>query len=146
MSIEQNKAITRRWYAEVWNQGKHERISEFIATDCVAHWWTGSVPQGPAEWLTIFQRWGRAFPNLQNTVELLVAEDDMVTAYFSFSGRHTGPFVMGGLTIPPTGHEFTAQEVVIFRFIDGKVVEVWAVWDRLVLLQQLDAAALAAQV
>ena len=48
--------------------------------------------------------------------------------------------------MPPTGRRFTASEVVIFRFVDGKVVESWAVWDRLGALQQLDAAALAAQV
>jgi hypothetical protein len=35
---------------------------------------------------------------------------------------------------------------MMFRCVEGKVVESWAVWDRLGALQQLDAAALAAQV
>ncbi len=35
---------------------------------------------------------------------------------------------------------------MIFRCVAGKVVESQAVWDRLGALQQLDAAALAAQV
>jgi hypothetical protein len=35
---------------------------------------------------------------------------------------------------------------MIFRCVEGKVVESWAVWDRPGALQQLDAPALAAQV
>ena len=31
MSIEQNKALMRRWHAEVWGRGEEERIPEFIA-------------------------------------------------------------------------------------------------------------------
>ena len=146
MSVEQNKALVRRWFAEVWNQGEAERIAEFIAADCVYHRGAEVVPQGPAEWREISQRWLTAFPDFRTDVELLVAEGDMVTAYFRISGTHTGPFVMGGLTVPPTGQRFTAREVWIFRYVDGKVVESWAVWDRLGALQQLDAAALAAQV
>jgi predicted ester cyclase len=146
MSIEQNKALMRRWHAEVWDRGEEERIPEFIAADCVHHRGAAVVPQDPAEWLEISRRWHMALPDVRNEIELLVAEGDTVTAYFRFSGTHTGPFVMGGLTVPPTGRRFIAWEVWIFRYVDGKVVESWAVWDRLLGLQQLDAAALAAQV
>jgi predicted ester cyclase len=146
MSVEQNKALVRRWFAEVGNQGEFERMGEFIAADCVHHRGAAVVPRGPAEWLKVFQSWHLAFPNLRYFIELLVAEGDTVTAYFTVSGTHTGPFVMGGLTVLPTGHQFTVWEVMIFRCADGKVVESWAVWDRLGALQQLAAAALAAQV
>ena len=128
------------------NRDDQARIPDFIAADCVHHRGAEVVRQGPDEWIVIFQRWLRAFPDLRHEIEVLVAEDDTVAAYFRFSGTHTGPFVTGGLTVPPTGRRFTASEVVIFRFVDGKVVESWAVWDRLGALQQLDAAALAAQV
>ena len=146
MSVEQNKTLARRWYAEVWDRGESERIGDFIAADCVHHVGSGTIRQGPPEWLAIMDRWHRAFPDLRHSIELLVAEGDTVAAYFSFSGTHTGPFTTGGLTVPPTGRPFTAREVVIFRYVDGKVVESWAVWDRLGALQQLGAAALAAQV
>jgi predicted ester cyclase len=146
MSVEQNKALVRRWLAEVWDQGETERIAEFIAADCVYHRGAEVVPQGPAEWREITQRWLSAFPDFRTDVELLVAEGDMVTAYFRISGTHIGPFVMGGLTVPPTGRRFTAWEAVSCRYVEGKVVEIWAVWDRLAGLQQLGAAALAAQV
>lgn len=146
MSTEQNKEFVRRWFAEVWDQGEYGRIAEFIAADCAHHRGAEIVPFGPPERLEVCQRWHRAFPDLRHTIELLVAEADTVTVYFRFSGTHTGPFVMGGLTVPPTGRRFTAREVFINRFVNGKVVESWAIWDRLGALQQLDAAALAAQV
>jgi predicted ester cyclase len=146
MSVERNKELVRRWFAEVGDQGELERIGEFIAADSVYRRGAEVVPFGPAEWQTVLQRWRWTFPDVRHTIELLVAEGDTVAAYFSFSGTHAGPFVLGGLTVPPTGRRFTDWEVLIFRFVDGKVVESWVVWDRLGALQQLDAAALAAQV
>ena len=146
MSVEQNKMLTRSWYMEVWNRDDQARIPEFIAADCVHHRGTDVVPQGPAEWVKAFQRWRSAFPDLRSEIDLLVAEEDTVAAYYRFGGTHTGTFVMmGGLTVPPTGRPFTASEVVIFRFVDGKVVESWAVWDQLALLQQLGSMDLAAE-
>ena len=146
MSVERNKELMRRWFAEVVDRDEYERIAEFIAADCVHHRGAEVVPRGPAEWQVVLQRWRRAFPDLRTNIELLVAEGDTVSAYFRFSGTHTGPFVMGGLTVPPTGRRFADWEVSICRYVDGKVVESWASWDRLGVLQQLDAAALAAQV
>lgn len=146
MTVEQNKEITRRWYMEIWNRDDQARIPDFISDDCVHHRGTEMVRQGPAEWVKAFQRWRSAFPDLRSEIDLLVAEEDTVAAYYRFGGTHTGAFVMkGGLTVPPTGRRFDTSEVVIFRFVDGKVVESWAVWDQLELLQQLGAVDLAAE-
>jgi len=42
--------------------------------------------------------------------------------------------------LPPSHKPMRVAETVIFRIADGKIVESWATWDRLSLLQQLGAA------
>ncbi len=36
-TLEENKALLRRWFDEVWNQGHAEAIDEMFAADGVAH-------------------------------------------------------------------------------------------------------------
>src|SRR6185295_6003536 len=32
--LDQNKELTRRFYEECWNQGKTERVDQYVAKDC----------------------------------------------------------------------------------------------------------------
>jgi predicted ester cyclase len=47
---------------------------------------------------------------------------------------------LGSHTLPPSGKPLREAEILIFRIADGKIVESWATWDHLSLLQQLGAA------
>jgi predicted ester cyclase len=80
------------------------------------------------------------FPDLHYTVELQVAEGDMVVTRVTARGTHTGEY--RGLTfkgIPPTGKQVTWTETQIFRIADGKIVEQWSNEDDLGRLQQVGA-------
>jgi predicted ester cyclase len=80
----------------------------------------------------------RGFPDLHVTIEdKLIAEDDMVVARLTLTGTHTGPFAGQ----PGGGQRVRWSSIRIYRIADGKVVETWAMQDRLGLLQQLDAIA-----
>ena len=48
-------------------------------------------------------------------------ERDTIAARLIDQGTHTGPF--GG--IAPTGRRITVQELVIYRFAEGKIVTCW---------------------
>ena len=76
-----------------------------------------------------------AFPDLHFTLELLVAEADMVVGRWTATGTNTG--LWGN--IPPTGKIAKFSPVNIFRIANGKAVEIWNYQDDLGLLQQLDA-------
>ena len=67
----------------------------------------------------------RAFPDLHLTVEDLIGEDDKVVARIVVSGTHLGDY-MG---VEPTGKPITYDEIFIFRFANGRVVETWGVVD-----------------
>ncbi len=68
-------------------------------------------------------------------VEMLVAEGNKVTAYYTMTGTHTGTF-MG---IPATEREIRVPGIGIYEVRDGKIQESWGVRDTFVLLRQLGA-------
>jgi predicted ester cyclase len=76
-----------------------------------------------------------ACPDLSQTVEDMIAEDDKVVDRLRWQATHQGPF-MG---IPPSGNTLTMTEIHINRIAGGRIVERWAEVDRLSLMQQLGA-------
>ncbi len=119
---EWNKAIVRRLVEEVLNGGRMEVIHELYAPALVA---------GATEWIAPFRA---SFPNVHMEVVELIAEGDTVVGRFTCSGTHLGEW----LGYAPTGRRFEAiDEVSIYRFRDGRIVETWGLEDNLGRLEQL---------
>jgi steroid delta-isomerase-like uncharacterized protein len=74
-----------------------------------------------------------AFPDMQMTMDDMVAEGDKVVARATISGTHKGEF-MG---IPPTAKTFEVQAIDIFEIKDGQVTAHWGVTDQAAMMQQL---------
>ncbi len=74
-----------------------------------------------------------AFPDVQYTLNELLAEGDRVVARFRARGTQTGAFP----GIPATGKAVAMSAIAIYRVAGGKVVEQWLEYDMLGLLQQL---------
>jgi predicted ester cyclase len=75
------------------------------------------------------------FPDIQWTLEEMVAEGDKVAARFIMRGTHQGPF----FGVPPTGNRITVQAMNIYRLSNGKFIEERGQPDMLGLLQQIGA-------
>jgi steroid delta-isomerase-like uncharacterized protein len=75
----------------------------------------------------------RAFPDLKLDVKDLIGEDDKVVARIVVTGTHRGDY-MG---VEPTGKSIAYDEIFIFRFADGRVVETWGVVDVYAQMKQL---------
>jgi steroid delta-isomerase-like uncharacterized protein len=75
----------------------------------------------------------RAFPDLQLDVKDLIGEDDKVVARIVVTGTHLGDY-MG---VEPTGKSIAYDEIFIFRFANGRVVETWGVVDVYAQMKQL---------
>jgi predicted ester cyclase len=85
------------------------------------------VPAGASGIRALKQVWPvllPAFPDLQITIEDLVEEGDKVVCRNTVTGTHQGEYM--GLS--PTGRSVTYREIFIFRFVDGRVAEIWGVW------------------
>ncbi len=74
-----------------------------------------------------------ALPDLQATIDDMVAEGDQVVYRMTIRGTQKGP-LMG---IPATGKQVAVTAIEIARIQDGKYVEHWGGVDNLDLIQQL---------
>jgi hypothetical protein len=81
----------------------------------------------------VFARLHRVFPDLDITVEDLIAEGDKVVGRNSVTGTHQGEY-MG---LPPTGKSIKYNEIFIFRFAGGRIAETWGVVDVFSQMKQL---------
>jgi steroid delta-isomerase-like uncharacterized protein len=136
VGIEENTALVRRFYEEVWNRRNVGVTSEVFADDYVRHDLrpTTAAP-GPEGQARIAAEFRTAFPDLRMEIDLIVAQDDLVAARWTTEGTNTGPW--GGR--PATGRRARFSGVNVFRIRDGKVVELWNHRDDLGLIQQLGA-------
>jgi steroid delta-isomerase-like uncharacterized protein len=132
-----NKALVLRFYEEAWAKGELDVIDEVFADDYVRHDLrsTRALP-GPEGMKRITADFRSAFPDLRFDVEIVIAEDELAAARWTASGTNLG--ALGA--VKPTGRSATFSGVNIFRFENGKVVEIWNHRDDLGLMEQVGAA------
>ena len=136
MGVEENKALVRRFYEEVWDKGNLEVADEIFAADYVRHDPRATdAAAGPEGQKRVAGDFRRAFPDLRFEVELIVAEGDLVAARWHASGTHNGRWA----TVEPTGRAIDYSGVNFFRIDGGKVVEIWNHRDDLGLMEQIGA-------
>ena len=133
----ENKALIRRWFDEVWNQGREDLIDELRAPDTVATGLAegGTPAQGSAPFKAFFSNLRATLPDLHVTLEEMLAEGDKVAVRFSIEGTHYGD-AMG---VPPTGQRVRFGGISIARIAGGKIAEAWNNLDQLGLLMQIGA-------
>ena len=135
---EENKALMRRWFEEVWNKGRTEAIPEMFAEDGIAHGLSDDPEnpmRGPAGFLPFHSQFREAFPNIEVVVEDQIAEGDKVATRCSVRGQHTGH----SLGFAATGSPVEITGIAITRIRDGKIVEAWNNFDFMKMYRQLGA-------
>jgi predicted ester cyclase len=132
MSSEDNKTLVRRFIEEVIGQGNLAILDELLASTYVYHA-PGMEVSGPTGLKQVFTMLRTAFPDWYETTEDMIAEDDKVVFRVTGQGTHQGNF-MG---IAPTGRQVTMSGIDIVRIEGNKLVEHWAVFDQMGMMQQL---------
>ena len=137
MSSNENVALMRRWFEEVWNQGKVETVNELLAEDAVG---TGQAEpgvkiHGPADFIPFVHRIRGAFPDIKVRVEDAFGADDNVVVRWSATMTHSG----NHLGIPASGKPVRLTGMSMVRIRDGKIAEGWDNWDQLAMMQQIGA-------
>jgi predicted ester cyclase len=133
MSIEENKAVSRRYIEEIINTKNPTAIDEICSLDYIDHDpFPGILPNRDS--LKQFPEMHfAAFPDYHSTIEDKVAEGDKVVLRFTSRGTHRGDF----FGISPTGKQVTVKGIAVHRIANGKVVENWVTMDMLSVMQQL---------
>jgi steroid delta-isomerase-like uncharacterized protein len=130
-SNEQRKAVARRVFLEIFNQGKFEVANEIYAKDFVNHGLTRDI--GLKEDQDAARGWRSAFPDLHMTVDKVLVDGEFVTVLWSGGGTNTGE----GNGLPATGKKLKGRGITIWRISGGKIREEWSEFDQLQILQQL---------
>jgi steroid delta-isomerase-like uncharacterized protein len=136
MMSEENKDFVRRGWEEVANQKNMDALEEFYAADAVWHE-PGQVLQGLEEIRQYVALNFAAFPDVNFTIEDVIAEGDKVVTRWTVRGTHQGETEEYG---PPTGRQIELEGLTISRIEGGKIVEEWERFDNLSFMQQLGLA------
>ena len=132
MSTAENKMIAYRILDELFSQGNLSTINELFSPDIIVHDPDKEL-RGPDQVEQGITRLRTAFPDLYYTVEDMIAEGDKVVIRFTGRGTHQGEF----RGVAPTGKKMIYTGIVILGFIQGRLVDYWAVSDALGIFQQL---------
>jgi predicted ester cyclase len=133
---EENKAVVRREMEELFNHtGNLDAVDEIIHPDYVGYEPTSGETRGIEGARQFAATYREAFPDLENTIEDMVAEGDKVVVRFRARGTHQGGTEAFG---PPTGKQMEITGITIKRISDGKIVESWTNFDALGMMHQLE--------
>src|SRR5580704_5514416 len=109
MTMESNKLLMNR-FTDFINTASEDLATKLISPNAIFYVPDRSEPlKGPGGYLTIIAMMRAGFPDIQWTLEELIAEGDKVAARFAMRGTHRGNF-MG---VPPTEKPITVQALNI---------------------------------
>jgi steroid delta-isomerase-like uncharacterized protein len=129
-----NKDIAHRFMDECWSGGRLEAIPELVSENCSIHDPVfPSLPAGADSMKRHISTCREGFPDLRFDIEDTVAERNEVVLHWTARGTHKGQF----LGMAPTDKQATVSGTSIFRIDDGKIVEQWADWNLMSLMEQL---------
>ena len=134
-TLDENKALIERYWAEVWTAGGEATVPDLLAEDEIHHWGIGDDTVGHEQFIERLNRFLAAFPDFAIRIDQLVAEGDMVVSRWTATGTHEGDW----LGIPATGTRVEYTGTNLFRVACGTIAESWGHADHLGLLRQLGA-------
>ena len=122
-NAERNKALVRAHYEATVNRFDPAAIYEQVGDEFFDH--TAGERLGPEGVKKHIRSLQAVFPDLQVTIEDIIAEHDRVAVRATWRGTHKGDF--RGVPASHQPIEFTGM--VFWRIADNKIVERWASVD-----------------
>lgn len=126
---ETSKTIVSRFYSEVFNEGNLAMVDELVAPEySERNLITGQRRYGAGRLKQRVLAYRTAFPDLEVSVEELIAEGESIAVHIAGRGTHLGVFKTVTptgqlLTINPTGRTVTIVKMDVYRIADGRIVE-----------------------
>jgi steroid delta-isomerase-like uncharacterized protein len=136
MSTEENKRLAREAILSL-SSGDLGAVDQIYAPNYVHH--QHHHPNDPRDlhgveaMKTFATELREAFPDFHDTIDIQLAEDELVATRVTSRGTHKGTF----LGAEPTNKELSWTGITIDRISEGKIVESWTNWDMMGMMQQL---------
>jgi len=135
MILNDTKQALQR-FVEFINTANMELGNELISTNATFYVPGNPDPmRGPAGYIAIIEMMRGGFPDIQWSLDDIIAEGDKVAARFTMCGTHKNLF----FGIPATGKSIEVKAINFYRFANGQIVEEHGMPDMLGLLHQIGA-------
>jgi steroid delta-isomerase-like uncharacterized protein len=135
MLTETNRELGRRFFEA------QDRLRGGPDADLCASNYVARIGSNPPMTLSDHQGFASAFyagfPDLQHTVDEIIADDATAVVQFTLRGTHLNSF-MG---IPPSEKPIEVGAIAILHITDGRVTEVRGQFDQLGMMRQLGVVA-----
>jgi predicted ester cyclase len=131
-AAEQNKAVVRQVFDDLFTRGRYDLIDKVYARDCVVH--HNNRDYKLEESVAEGKGWRSAAPDLQMTADDMKVEGNVVSVSWTARGTHTGK---GNGLMKPTGKHILVHGNSRFRVVNGKIAEVWNNYNRNDIFRQL---------
>ena len=129
---EQDKAVVRRVFDDLFSRGRYEAIDQIYTRDCSVHHRGQFFTLDQA--VTEGKGWRSAAPDLRMTTDQMSVQGNIVTVQWTAQGTNTG---RGNGLMKPTGKRILIHGSSQFRVVNGKIAEVWNEYDRDEIFRQL---------
>ena len=119
MTVEANKELVRRFFDTIEREN-YEALKDFCHKDYVFYPQIDTSYSGVEGLIESEKKNFDAFPGFKMPIVEMVAEGDLVAAYFIFEGKHTGiPFA----GVPATGKNAKFSLMILLRISESKIIE-----------------------
>ncbi|WP_448642607.1 ester cyclase [Geodermatophilus sp. URMC 63] len=124
-----------RGLADAMNTRRLELLDDVLAPDVVRH--CRATPHlsitDREQFKEFLRQDAEIFPDNVQTFTQVLVDGDRAAVRATYEGTQTGP--MG--PFPPSGEKASSDFAGVFRVRDGRIAEMWLVWDNVTVLSQL---------
>jgi steroid delta-isomerase-like uncharacterized protein len=137
MNVEENIGLMKRWFHEVWNEGKIQTVYELMSPDGIARGQGDAESEihGAKEFAAFVETIHAAFSGMRMVMEDSFGVADKVVVRWSATMVHTGE----AFGVPATGKPVHITGITIARIKNGQIVEGWDSWSQHALFGQIGA-------
>ncbi len=123
MSLEENKAIVRRWFDEFWNAGNLDVADEIFHPNYIVEGVEADRRDVEAN-KEGYAFWHRVLPDIHFTVDEIIAEGNTVVVRWTAHGTHHGDWATPIGTVPASGKATVTPGTSTYHLRYGKII-----WD-----------------
>lgn len=137
MSTKSNKDVAIKYFNEVVNHKNLDLISAIFSQDYLSHGMDGKDVHSIQDnsLISFLKYFFRAFPDIQYTIDHIIAEEDIVAIDLTATGTQRDEFLGHAASLK----RIRFKEMYFFRILKNRIVEGWGLPDVAAIKRQISS-------